>query len=447
MRLDPDGLRRALEEVLALEASEAVARHRGDPDALSPAEVLARHDWIDSDEITEVRAEFAGQGLFLAEEASAYEWHLVRLRREQVLARARRSLETLGARRFRGMTLAEALETLAVRDDEDARAAVDDAVTLAAPVLDERRFEADEHAGAYPPHADSTDADLAAEAERLLAATEDAFQEARERVRIEARPVRPERWVRALRSPEGDAIFSREGRLRRLAGFFPSVARELASRVRAVSSRITLGPRPRVLVPRAPDDVRFVVPSLELGLASELFFVEALGRAVAAALVSPALPPALRYPTVGSVGRALGLVAARAVVEPAYARRDERLRGLVFEPLRARGEAMRLLSQRLAAVATLAERRRLGAEACRDLAASHLGIALSRGEAILTMRSPSFAEARLRAHLAAERLYPAFVERYDEDFLWNPRFEEPLRAAAERGGLLSAEAFTKEMGA
>src|SRR5690606_30035499 len=108
MRLSPDGLREALERALELEARESISRHRGDPSALSPAEVLARHDWIDSPEIGEARASFGEKGLFSSEEAGAFDWHVRRLRREQVLARARRSLETLRARRFRGLALGDA---------------------------------------------------------------------------------------------------------------------------------------------------------------------------------------------------------------------------------------------------------------------------------------------------------------------------------------------------
>jgi hypothetical protein len=63
------------------------------------------------------------------------------------------------------------------------------------------------------------------------------------------------------------------------------------------------------------------------------------------------------------------------------------------------------------------------------------------------MLTPSGAAARFRGLHAAERLHCAFVERYDEDYLWNPRFEEPIRAAAERGALLSVEGFMRELGA
>src|SRR5690606_32882540 len=136
-----------LERALELEARESISRHRGDPSALSPAEVLARHDWIDSPEIGEARASFGEKGLFSSEEAGAFDWHVRRLRREQVLARARRSLETLRARRFRGLALGDALDAIALRHDEEAERAIAEAVALAAPVLLERRLEADGRVG------------------------------------------------------------------------------------------------------------------------------------------------------------------------------------------------------------------------------------------------------------------------------------------------------------
>jgi hypothetical protein len=447
MRLDPDGLREALSSALEMEAREALARHRGDPAALDPAAVLARHDWIESPEILEARATFHGQGVFTREEAAAFEWHVRRLRREAVLARSRRSLETLRARRFRGEILGDAIEVLAIRADEGARAAVDEAVSLAAPVLHERRHEADERAGAEMRDADAPEDGLAEQAARSLSADDDAFAESRERLGLAERPRAPGEWARALRSPECDAVFPCRARLRRAGSFLPGFERELSARVRPVNSLTLLGPRPRVLVVQPPAEVRLLLPALELGLASEILTFAEVGRALALALVSPALPPALRHPTAGSVARAFGWLVARAVVEPAYARREERLRGRLGETIRARGGAFFAFVRRLAALAVIAESSRLSAGECQELVASRLGLRLGREEVVLAMLTPSGAAARFRGLHAAERLHCAFVERYDEDYLWNPRFEEPIRAAAERGALLSVEGFMRELGA
>src|SRR5690606_36689990 len=114
------------------------------------------------------------KGLFSSEEAGAFDWHVRRLRREQVLARARRSLETLRARRFRGLALGDALDAIALRHDEEAERAIAEAAALAAPVLLERRLEADERVGPAARDPDAAPADLGARAELLLRESEDA---------------------------------------------------------------------------------------------------------------------------------------------------------------------------------------------------------------------------------------------------------------------------------
>src|SRR5690606_20428566 len=110
---------------------------------------------------------------------------------------------------------------------------------------------------------DAAPADLGARAELLLRESEDAFAESRERIGIDS-PISMTALIRALRRAEHDAVFARETRLRRLAGFFPGFARELGARVRPVSSTFSLGPRPRAIVVRAPEEVRLLLPPLEL---------------------------------------------------------------------------------------------------------------------------------------------------------------------------------------
>jgi hypothetical protein len=222
----------------------------------------------------------------------------------------------------------------------------------------------------------------------------------------------------------------------------------LAAHGRAASTHGGLLPFGRVVPVSCPSDVRVCTAALEYGMLSELAAADAIGRAVAYAHASPALPASLRHPVAGSVARAIGALSALRLCHPAF------LRAARGVSLREADELSRLFATsvlaeaRLCAASVLA--RDLHGDARLERAAELAERALSRplppavGAALVTRIAPG-AAFRARAHSFA--IVFALRERFDEDWFRNPRASEPLLGAAARAGELSIEALAQELGA
>jgi hypothetical protein len=83
---------------------------------------------------------------------------------------------------------------------------------------------------------------------------------------------------------------------------------------------------------------------------------------------------------------------------------------------------------------------------CAEHVSRALGVPVPAGVAALIGCSGGEPRARVRAWAGALVLADRLRDAFDEDWYRNPRAEEPLRAAAERGGALSIEALCGELG-
>ncbi len=244
-------------------------------------------------------------------------------------------------------------------------------------------------------------------------------------------------WPLALHGDRG--LFRPERRFQRIAADLEGwgLRSVLAAHVSVASERP--GVRARIAARRVPERIRLAGPSVD-GVLGEWLAAVGLGRALALALVSPAVPPPLRRPVAETVSRSLGVLVAQVATGPLTLRK----RGLTRAESRAAasvGAALTLLRARLDAAAVLAEGAPLEGRA--GLVARATGTGADPGAAFLL--ATSAASPRFRASITGLSLYAALRERFDEDFFRNPRAAEPIRGAAARGGALSAEAFLEEV--
>lgn len=430
MRSPLVSLRTALAAYLADQALARVGRWRGDADAEPPAAVLEGHAWLEGPEATQALDEARSLGLAPAEELAALEAHRVALRREGAVVPAHRALDALGPD-----VLTRAGEVAGEVCEARARAA-----EVAPPVP---------HPDAGPPLSNLVD-----HATALLAATDEAAREAAAQwhERPEAgRPPTFDDLVAARRAGALDGMFPSRDRWRRVAADLRGFAFEpvLSARVRTEPDHGEATWRARVAAVDVPRDVRVAGVRSARGLRAELAAADGLGRALGLCLVSPGLPVELRHPVVGSVGRTLGTLLVQVLAERNLL---ERLRGLGSrdaERVARTAAAGFLLETRLAAAAvvlegtagtSLAARR----DAAPDIFRRALAVEIPAPVAILIGATEPTIAARYRSRVAGLAAWDALRARYDEDWVRNPRAEEPLRAGAHRGGWLAAEDWVAE---
>lgn len=336
--------------------------------------------------------------------------------------------------------------------------ACDGALSEVARVLLERRAAGEAQAGALlarlsvPRHADAGPAGGSAEAaERWLSVTEDlcreAFAHARRTFGVEGAHGLDTLWC-AL-GTELSGLFTREGRMRRLAADWEplDLRRLLRAHARVAPEHPGPFPAPHVIVLSAPTDIRVAPSAMDVGLAGELSAAEALGRALAHAHASPALPLALRHASAASVARATGALGMLRFAEPLFLRRVRDLSQRESEAIARLAAAFALLDSRLSAASVLARSLRAPSdlEALSALSARALGGGVPAGlGALLVLRLSSGAAFRAKAFAPA--LLWALRERFDEDWFFNPRAAEPIRGALARAGEFSVEAWAEELG-
>jgi hypothetical protein len=245
-------------------------------------------------------------------------------------------------------------------------------------------------------------------------------------------------------------LFTREGRLRRLAGEWEPLGlrRLLSARARATGDHPGPLLAPHVVVLAAPGEVRLSEASREYGLASELATAEAIGRVVGIVHASEALPFVTRFASVGSVARAVGALAVQRLLEPGFLRKSRGLSNREADVIARVAAAYFLLDSRLLAAAVLA--RSLSSESASALddatalAEQALLGPVSTAAAPLVLRIAPGAPFRAKAHAPA--LSWALREQFDDDWYLNPRAGEPLRGALARAGGFSIESFAEELG-
>lgn len=459
-------VRAAIESFRRVEADVLLARLRGDPEGPPYAAIARAARTLRSDETLAFLDETTPGVDFETGEREASAAHVARARAESVVCEGRDRLEVLSAEevRYDGriLTLREAVARSSGSEDEKERRGwartVEEAVDSIAEALLAARERADEAAlpalAGVPPHPDAgPDAKASVErAERFLAETDDAMNELRSGWRAMTRT--PSRWedvAHALTSGELAAVFPARSRVRRIADDLTGLGftNDLRARVRVEQGEMSVEPRARVILRRAPSDVRLVLPRRDLGLISELATADGLGRALALSLASPGLPVALARPVVGTVARCVGSLFVQLFAEPTFLRRRELpLRSI--ERVARQTTGILLAETRTSAASLLARRgggtRQERVERAVTLYKRALGFELTRPLAALFALTPSGAGARFRSRQASLGVYMALRSKFDEDWYRNPRTAETIRGACARGGGLSVEALCVELG-
>jgi hypothetical protein len=245
-------------------------------------------------------------------------------------------------------------------------------------------------------------------------------------------------------------MFAAESRARRCAlDWEPLGLRQLlSSHARASYTHAGPGVMPHVLARSLPRDVRVCPSAVDGGLAGELAFADAGGRALGYTHASPALPFALRHASVATLARAMGSLGMLRFTEPLFLRRMRELSRRETEQVARQAATFALLDARLAGAAVLA-RGLQGPEAlsrAADLANQALTRSLPRGlGAWLVLRLSPGGPFRAKVHGLG--IAATLRERFDEDWFLNPRSAEPLRGALSRAGDFSVEGFASELSA
>ncbi len=228
--------------------------------------------------------------------------------------------------------------------------------------------------------------------------------------------------------------------------------RDMSQRMRAESSATLLSPTARLVVVDAPSDVRVVLPAQAFGVLGDVHAAEAIARAVAIALVSPALAMELRWPLPGRAAAVFGALHAQLRADRLYLRRTEGLATRDAETvarhaalvllLQVRSEAALLLSAAAPARNTGERREHLVTGLQRAL-----GVEVPAALAVSSWLAAPPNGTGLVAQLCGLGLHVGLREQFDEDWFQNPRVAEPLRGACARGNTLTSAAFCEELGA
>jgi hypothetical protein len=389
--------------------------------------------------------------------------HLASAAEAEVLARAGVVLELDASDRVvvadRACSLLELVGEARDADAETARraiAALASEATRGRAQRTEALAEAEERASRVrargPAHPDDADAALPDRCRAFLDATDEAAEEIVARAHHASSTDAHSLVGRAnaLAPRELDRALARPGRTQRITRTlgWSGLDRELARRVTVEPSRaLSLAPRVAVTSTRA---VVFASP-IEAGIASERALLGASVEALVRSLVSPDASIEHARPPIGSAA-----CAARALFELPFATRTFVSR--YAEVGRRESDTVRVAS----AAASLLEARYACARMLAGSARAHVddGTRERMAHALrLDPRDVSDELARssrcprdravtdARARLAALGWSRALRERYDEDWFRNPRLGDFVRGLAARGGIVSAEEISRELGA
>jgi hypothetical protein len=459
-----DQLRDAIEAFRHDETMERARRWRDVDGAESEAAVASRHRRLaDVDRARALLDEAVEAGIDETS-AAALRAHVARAAADVKLAAGRDALERAARARLRfgreAGSVDDALGALGSDDPERARMAAGALSDLADRIgltLAQAKEASDEvglsvfRGGDRPPDAGPAGPALVELAESLIVSTEDVAHEARGWL------APPERSAHALLSrlaqQEAARFAPPRDRYRRWSNGISALGfeRDLAARVRVAGTHPFPGPRARILFARVPGDLRIFEAPREWGVASELAAGAALGRALAHALTTPALPLEHRRPLAATVARGVGVILAQLLADRVYLVRSRGLTGADADRLGRAAGAMLLLSARCRAAAVVARGGSRNVGELEENAAAALSRALGADVSIALARlavvTPAASGPRFRATLHGMSIAWQMRERFDEDWFMNPKVAEPLRAATAQGGLLAIEELSESLGA
>lgn len=439
--------------------------------------------WLAGDGAREALAEALGSGEVDAEAHRWIERQAAHVVREASNEDARRWMrQELGEAELPGGTplyFADELGALALSDDPAHRDATGSGLAAAlrplAGRLVERSLAAERAArpeaaldfgGLGPAHAETKlegaaateaklETDRVAAARAFLEHTVDAADDA---VAWQVRGLgvgRPVPWhalVRGLRARELGAPTLTRARLHRVAAVWRRLGFEddMNARMRAESDRGGVLPFASVACLHAPRDVRVAQLPRDWGVLADACAAQGVARALAQALALPTHPAELRWLLPGGVAGALGALALQL-----WAEREQlvRLQGLTRTEAervaRVAGAFSLLVTRAWAALATAPLDDARGAGRRMELLATVLGEALrcdvSPAVAALVGADARAAQSRSLEHLGGLALAAGLRERHDEDWFLDPRVEETIRGAGQRGNALSIEALCEEL--
>lgn len=441
------------------EGRERVARWRGDPDAPALLDVMKRHEWLWSEGAQEAVADAVGERQISSASHVAIHGQLAdALRRRAWLEMtAGRLTDNLGLQ-GRELTPTQAWTDLVDTEDRVQRAAVATAIANHAEDrfgrIGEARAFAAERSRRFPitPSDPKDDAACVESASRFLNDTADATREHVRHLTHHLLRRDAPAWhdvLFALRSHELDGLVPQVTRMRRIAEPLRNLGfeRELSAHVRAEPMVTGAIPRARLALIDVPTDIRIGVPGMDWGPLSEMSAVGALGRALAYALSSRALPIERRRSVHGSVPRVWATLCAQWMADRAFLKRTYGWSAREVEVVARRCAVTLLLNARRSATLVCLDAvgfsdRERGVELARAAWCCDVPFALFAG----WLPDAERLRQQWRGQAIGLAAANAMRQRFDQDWYRNPRVAEPLRGAAARGGELTAEGWLLELG-
>lgn len=290
--------------------------------------------------------------------------------------------------------------------------------------------------------------------EAWLRATDDALEEQRARALHALRETERDghrRVLLALRASPFDALFPRVSRVRQLTRPLEPIGLDtrIASRIR-VTEHAQLDLEAKLLQLDEPTRVHIALSPVEQGLASALLSLKTLGEGFSRVLGTHALEFESRHAS-SENAKALGQVLMLAMCEAAYLER-----GLGFD--RSTANAVHEAARFIALVEMRLDIARLSHRLSGDVPFSDKSVARASLAITTHDRFPltpwldSYATtgeltARAKSAMLAPLLHARFKERFNEDFIRNPRVFEVVQGMSSRRGSLALEDFTQELGA
>jgi len=287
-----------------------------------------------------------------------------------------------------------------------------------------------------------------------LKATDDALAEHLERALHALRETERDGHVRvllALRAAPLDALFPRVSRIRQLTRPLERVGFDtrIASRIR-VTEHAHLDLDTKLLQFDDPTRVHIALSPIEHGLSSALLTLRTLGESYSRALGTHALGIE-RIHASNELADALGHVLMLAMCERAYLERGLGLDRSTTDAVHAVATFNVLVQMRLD-IARSAQRVS-GDVPFSDKSVARASRALTTHDRFpLTPFLDSYEttptlQVRAKSAMLAPLLHARLRERFNEDYIRNPRVFEVLQGMSSRRGSLTVEAFTQELGA
>ena len=287
-----------------------------------------------------------------------------------------------------------------------------------------------------------------------LKATDDALAEHLERALHALRETERDGHVRvllALRAAPFDALFPRVSRIRQLTRPLEPLGFDtrIASRIR-VSEHAHLDFDAKLLQFDEPTRVHIALSPIEHGLSSALLTLRTLGEGFSRALATHALGLE-RVHASNELADVFGHVLMLAMCEPAYLERGLGLDRSTADAIHAVATFNVLVQMRLD-IARDAQRVS-GDVPFSDKSVARASRALTTHDRFpLTPFLDSYEStptlaARAKSAMLAPLLHARLKERFNEDYIRNPRVFEVVQGMSSRRGSLTVEAFTQELGA